>query len=223
MTTTLILEPRTERPAGAGERPPAPPEPPRGGGWDGPPATQPPIRSAALGMLLFLGADLMFFAGLVGAFIVFRVGAADWPPPGQPRLPAGVTGLNTLILLASGVTMLAAWRRIRRGDSRGLVRALALTAALGTTFLAVQGSEWVKLIGFGLTVRSSVYGGIFYTLIGAHGLHVLAAVVWLLVVLAFGARGRFDRRRCAAVQLCGMYWGLVVLLWPGLYGLVYLG
>jgi len=173
-------------------------------------------------MLLFIGADVMFFAGLVGAFIVFRFGALDWPPPGQPRLPVGITGINTLILLTSGFTMLAAWRRIRAGDRAGLMRALLWTAALGTAFLALQGSEWLKLLGFGMTVSSSVYGGIFYTLIGAHGLHVLSAVIWLLVVVGMAARGRFDRYSYTGVQLCGMYWALVVLLWPGLYGLVYL-
>lgn len=227
MTPTLTLDPQTERLTDAGALPPAPPVPPetsRWGGGDGwnAPAVDPPLASSSLGMLLFLGADLMFFAGLVGAFIVFRFGAIDWPPPGQPRLPVGITGINTVVLLASGVTMLTAWRRIRAGDGRGLLRALLWTAALGATFLAVQGSEWVKLLGFGMTVSSSVYGGIFYTLIGAHALHVLAAVVWLLVVVAMAARGRFDRQHYAGVQLCGMYWALVVLLWPGLYGLVYL-
>ncbi len=227
MTPTLTLDPKTERITDAGAEPPAPPEPPelpRGPGWDGGSAAEAdsPIRSSSLAMLLFLGADVMFFAGLVGAFIVFRFGAVDWPPPGQPRLPAGITGINTLILSVSGYTMFRAWRAIRRGDRAGLISALSWTAVLGTAFLAVQGSEWLRLLGFGLTVSSSVYGGIFYTLIGAHGLHVLAAVIWLLVVLGMAARGRFDRHQHAGVQLCGMYWALVVLLWPGLYSLVYL-
>ena len=228
MTPTLTLDPKTATIADSGTAPPTPPEPPdvpRRPGEDGgrAHASEPPIRSSSLAMLLFLGADVMFFAGLVGAFIVFRFGAIDWPPPGQPRLPVGITGINTLILLASGFTMLRAWRAIRRGDRAGLISALSWTAVLGTAFLAVQGFEWLKLLGFGLTVSSSVYGGIFYTLIGAHGLHVLAAVIWLLVILGMAARGRFDRHQHAGVQLCGMYWALVVLLWPGLYSLVYLG
>lgn len=227
MTPTLTLDPKTERIADAGADTPHPPDrsgAPRGPGGDGwqASAADPPLRSSSLGMLLFLGADVMFFAGLVGAFIVFRFGAVDWPPPGQPRLPVGITGLNTLILLSSGATMLSAWRRIRAGDRRGLMRALLWTASLGGAFLAVQGSEWLKLLAFGMTISSSVYGAIFYTLIGAHGLHVAAAVIWLLVVLGMAARGRFDRHSYAGVQLCAMYWALVVLLWPGLYGLVYL-
>src|SRR5580765_8700038 len=79
-------------------------------GGGGPPA--PPVRpntpignNAWLAVVMFLGAEAMFFAGLIGAFLVFRVGSVIWPPPFQPRLPLGVTGFNTLVLLASAVTM----------------------------------------------------------------------------------------------------------------------
>ena len=95
------------------------------------------------------------------------------------------------------------------------------TAILGATFLIVQGSEWVRLVGFGLTMSSSVYGAIFYTLIGCHAVHVLGAVIWLVIVVAMARRHRFTAKRHVALQLCGMYWILVVGLWPILYALVY--
>jgi heme/copper-type cytochrome/quinol oxidase subunit 3 len=183
-----------------------------------------PIGNAFLAMLLFLGADVMLFAGLIGAFVVFRYGVHDWPPTGQPRLPIGVTGVNTAILLYSGYTMIRAWRRLRNWNRAKVIQALAATAVLGSIFLIVQGHEWVRLLRFGLTLSSSVYGSMFYTLIGCHGLHVLGAVVWLLVVLLrliFNPHS-YGPGQHVGIKLIGMYWFLVVALWPVLYGLVYL-
>src|SRR3989304_2936489 len=170
------------------------PKRPRFGGGEPPPGLpQTPIgNNVWLAIVVFLGAEAMFFAGLMGAYIVFRVGAAVWPPPFQPRLPGGVTGVNTVFLLASAATIRVALRAARRGDGTHLVRWLGLTAILGTVFLAVQGYEWLRLIQFGLTVSSSVYGGLFYTLIGFHALHVFGALVWLTVVFALARRGHYS-------------------------------
>ena len=99
---------------------------------------------------------------------------------------------------------------------------MATTSALGAFFLAIQGYEWIKLIHFGLTLSSSVYGGLFYTLIGFHAFHVVVGLIWLLVVLVLAKRGRWSRQRHVGVQTCAMYWTFVVALWPLLYGLVYL-
>ena len=194
-----------------------------GGGEPPPVLPQAPVgNNAWLAVLMFLGAEAMFFAGLMGAYIVFRASASVWPPPFQPRLPVGVTGVNTIFLLASAVTIRVALRSARGGDTAMLVRWLGLTALLGAIFLAVQGYEWIELIQFGLTVSSSVYGGLFYTLIGFHALHVFGALIWLLVVLALARRGHYSKNRYLGVQICAMYWTFVVGLWPALYGLVYL-
>lgn len=199
---------------------------PRFGGGE-PPA--PPVRpnrpiaaNAWLALVMFLGAEVMFFAGLIGAYLVFRVNATHWPPPFQPRLPVGVTGVNTVILVASAFTMWWAVKAVRADRRTALVRNLSVTAALGAIFLLIQGYEWAQLIRYGLTVSSSVYGGLFYTLIGFHGLHVFGALIWLLVVLAQARQNRFTRPQHMGLQTCNMYWIFVVALWPVLYGLVYL-
>jgi len=189
----------------------------------------PPVRPIAplgtnvwLAVLMFLGAEAMFFAGLIGAYVVFRVAAAVWPPAFQPRLPIVVTGVNTAILLASAWTMRLALQAARRDDRMKLIRHLGVTALLGSIFLAVQGFEWLELIRFGLTVSSSVYGGLFYTLIGFHAAHVLGALVWLAVVFVLARQGRYTKASHVGLQTCRMYWTFVVALWPVLYGLVYL-
>ena len=184
--------------------------------------TAPPIGNALMAMLLFIAADLMFFAGLIGAFIVFRFGAESWPPPGLPRLPVEVTGVNTAILLASGATMARTWRSARRREPRRIVAGVRWTLLLGSIFLLVQGYEWARLLSFGLRLSSGVYGSTFYTLIGCHGVHVLGAVVVLLYLSKKITQGWPASKVEVAVKVAGMYWFLVVGLWPALYTLVYL-
>ena len=200
-----------------------PPKPPTGGG-DGDDRDREPrprgLDNARLATMFFIGAEVMFFAGLISAYFVLRVGAAQWPPPLQPRLPVLVTGLNTLVLLGSSFALVRAVR-LRRDRPR-LVRGLALTGALGVVFLAVQGYEWAQLLGYGLTMTSGAYGVTFYTLIGVHGLHVLGALAWLGFVLAGVRRGRFVDPHAGGLRACGMYWHFVVALWPVLYVTVYL-
>ena len=191
------------------------------GGDDGEPNDS-PISNARLGMIILLGAETMFFAGLVGSFLVFRVAHEVWPPPTFPRLPIVVTGINTLFLLYSALTMWQANRSIHADDRRRCVQFLSFTVVLGVVFLAIQGYEWLQLISFGLRLSSGVYGATFYVLIGCHALHVLGAVIWVGVVLAQAMRGRYSARGCVGVVVCGMYWHYVVALWPVLYWLVYL-
>ena len=181
-----------------------------------------PVSNARLAILIVIAAEIMFFTGLVGAYIVFRLSAKDWPPPDLPSLPIGVTAANTAVLFASILPMARALRAIRRDDRLAAARQALWTAGLGTTFLAVQGLEWVRLVEHGLTLSSGAYGGIFYVLIGCHGLHVLVAVLWLLVVAALAHNGGFTAARHAALETCTLYWYLVCGLWAFLFPLVYL-
>jgi cytochrome c oxidase subunit III len=198
-----------------------PPLPPTGGGDDD--DRDPPPRrgldNARLATMFLIGSEIMFFAGLISAYLVLRVGAAQWPPPLQPRLPVIVTGLNTLVLLGSSLAM----ARIQRDRVPArVVRGLTATAILGVTFLTVQGYEWTQLVRYGLTMASSAYGATFYTLIGVHALHVVFALLWLGIVGAGARHGRFLEPRAAGLRACAMYWHFVVALWPVLYVTVYL-
>jgi heme/copper-type cytochrome/quinol oxidase subunit 3 len=180
------------------------------------------MDNVRLAMLFMICGEVMFFGGLVSAFLVLRVTAAQWPPPLQPRLPVGVTGVNTLVLLASSVAMVAAGRALGRDDTRTLVRRLLLAGGLGAAFLLVQGYEWIRLVSYGLTVGSGAYGTTFYTLIGTHAAHVVAAVAWVGVTVWLAARGRFADGRTGVMRACAIYWHFVVALWPVLYVAVYL-
>lgn len=183
-----------------------------------------PFSNAKLGVLILLGAETMLFAGLIGAFLVFRMGNITWPPLDHAdiQLPRLVTGINTGLLIMSGITMFLSLRVIQN-DLPKLFSDLLLvfTGTLGLVFLIIQGSEWFQLIGKGLTLQSGVYGGIFYVLIGCHAVHVVGAVIWLGIVTVMSLVGRFSYENYTGVETCTIYWIYVVALWPILYFLVY--
>jgi heme/copper-type cytochrome/quinol oxidase subunit 3 len=180
------------------------------------------INRSFLGLLIFLGTEAMFFAGLISAFLILRAGAVTWPPADQPRLPIEITAINTLVLLASAYAMHRAVGAVRAGQQKLLTTCLALAGVLGTIFLGVQGTEWIRLVSYGLTFSSSNYGATFYTLIGAHGLHVLAAVIALAIVFLRALNQKYSMQNYNGLELCRLYWFFVVGIWPILYVLVYL-
>jgi heme/copper-type cytochrome/quinol oxidase subunit 3 len=184
---------------------------------------EPPfISSTMLAVMIVIASEMMLFSGLIGTFLVYRMSTAFWPPPALPRLPIAVTWVNTFILLSSALTMTLALRAVHRSRQRLTRRYLLATLTLGVTFLAVQGSEWVRLVAHGLKLSSGMYGGTFYLLIGCHGAHVTAGVIWLACVVWFAMRGRYNARNAHAIELCAVYWYFVCAVWPLLFGLVYL-
>ncbi|MBM3262810.1 MAG: heme-copper oxidase subunit III [candidate division Zixibacteria bacterium] len=198
-----------------------------GGGdnWpEGQPDTPAPssLSTDVLGMLIFIASEATLFAVLIVAFAVARSGQPEWPPPGQPRLPVLVTSLNTLVLLFSGYTLYRAWRDVHAGYVYSFHRWIGITAFLGMTFLCVQGYEWISLLGYGLTATANLYGAMFYTLVGAHALHVAIAAVLLLVVRRRASQGRYTAEHHDGVIMTGAFWGFVVLVWPVLFAVVYL-
>ena len=178
------------------------------------------ISNGVLGMLLFVFVEVMLFAGFISAFVIIKSRAAGsvWPPPNQPRLPFEETAVNTAALIASGIILLIAHRVYQRGN-RSIGLLLALATVLGGVFVGLQGVEWVALIREGLTLTSSTYGSLFYTIIGAHALHAVAAIGLLVWAWLRLMGGKLTREAMSTVSL---FWYFVVLVWPFLYFQVYL-
>lgn len=187
-----------------------------------PEAPAPVVSSTQLAMAAVIVGELMMFAALVGAFLLFRLQAQIWPPAGLPRLPIVMTALNTLVLVASVVPMRGALRAVRAGRQAEGARAATWAALLGGLFVLVQGVEWARLVSHGLSLGSGAYGGVFYVLIGCHAVHVLVAVAFVAVVAALVRLGRVDARRHAPLEMSVTYWYFVVALWLVLFPLVYL-
>ncbi len=179
-----------------------------------------PVPSGALGMIILLFTELMFFIGLICAYIVNRAGVVNWPPVGQPRLPIEITGVNTLFLLTSAFTLFLFYRRYQKKVNAKTM--LLLTIGFGVLFLGIQGFEWIRLLGFGLTSTSSLYGAFFYGIVGIHALHVIIGVLLLFYLLSqYNNAGNLPEIK-GTVLACTMYWYFVVAIWPFLYFLVYL-
>jgi cytochrome c oxidase subunit 3 len=180
---------------------------------------EPVLPNGVLGMLIFVGTEVMFFSGLISAFVIGKSNAVGgWPPPGQPRLPIEETALNTVALLASGVALYFA-NRAFKSDSPNTARLLLLSIVLGGFFVLFQGAEWVALIGEGLTLTSGQLGGFFYLLVGTHALHVAVGFVILLYTYRRLSHGDLDRFTFWPAQI---FWYFVVGVWPILYWQVYL-
>lgn len=181
------------------------------------------VPDGILGMLFLLFTETMFFAGLISAYVVDRSGVSVWPPAGQPRLPVEVTAVNTVILLLSAVMIFLFNKSVSSENGAGKRNIyLYATFFLGTLFLIIQGSEWAKLLNFGLTTSSGIYGAFFYMIIGIHALHVLAGLILLLYLIFLLKQKDLSEKVQTRVTVCSMYWYFVVIVWPFLYVMVYL-
>jgi heme/copper-type cytochrome/quinol oxidase subunit 3 len=169
-------------------------------------------------MLIFITAEVMFFAGLLSAFTIVRASSMPlmWPPAGQPRLPAASTAFNTAALMLSGLALFLAHRAYRK--SQGGAGLLAASFALGATFVGLQGREWVALLGQGLTLTSSNIGAFFYVIVGLHGIHALIALALLAWSMLRLRTGKLEANSFYVVQA---FWYFVVGLWPIIYARVY--
>jgi cytochrome c oxidase subunit 3 len=180
---------------------------------------EPVLPNGVLGMLIFVATEIMFFSGLISAFVIGKSNAlGGWPPPGQPRLPVEETAVNTAALLASGVVLYFANRSFQK-DAPNTKRLLAISIALGGFFVLFQGAEWVLLIREGLTLTSGQLGGFFYLLVGSHAVHVAAGFLILLYTYKKLSRDDLDRFTFWPAQI---FWYFVVGVWPILYWQVYL-
>jgi cytochrome c oxidase subunit 3 len=170
-------------------------------------------------MVIFLAAELMFFASLMSALTITRISAGGvWPPPGQPRLPIEATAVNTGVLLASGVAVYFSRREYAHAAKRA-AKLLGIGFLLGAGFVVFQGWEWVQLVREGLTLRSGPSGGFFYLLVGAHALHAIGGLVALGLA---HLRAKRDALGAGFFTATRLYWLFVVGLWPVLYWRVYL-
>ncbi len=183
------------------------------------PSKKTAISNPVLGMLFFIFTELMVFSAFISAYSIVRSSAINWPPLDQPRLPVLATAFNSAALLLSGFLLYGGYRFfLKEGSSKRVKHFFFASLVLGLFFVCFQGWEWVKLIRFGLTMTSSVYGSFFYLIIGFHGLHVLAASFTLSYAYHRLSKSLL-RREVFAACLC--FWIFVVGVWPCIYYWVY--
>jgi heme/copper-type cytochrome/quinol oxidase subunit 3 len=181
----------------------------------------PPVDRGKFAIWLFLATEVMFFTGLIGTYIVLRIGTPSWPNP-EMRLAVGVTAGNTFLLITSSWFMVRALHAIQEDNQRGLLFWLGLTILGGATFVSVQGYEYLELIHKGSLPNVDIFWSTFYAMTGFHGFHVFCGVLWLTFVWIGALRGKFSAKRYLPVELAGLYWHFVDLVWVLLFTIVYL-
>lgn len=182
----------------------------------------PPVDRGKFAIWLFLATEVMFFTGLIGTYIVLRNGTASWPDP-EERLAVGITALNTFILITSSWFMVRALLAIQKGDKAGLVKWLGATILGGSVFLGIQVYEYSVLIFHQHSLpNTDIFWSTFYAMTGFHGLHVLVGIIWLIVLWIGAVRGKYTRENHLRIELGGLYWHFVDLVWVLLFTIVYL-
>lgn len=179
------------------------------------------IPSGKLGMWLFLASEVMFFTGLIGAYLVLRAGQAAWPAPGE-NLSIPIAAFNTFVLLTSSMTMALSVAAVQRRDAGALRLFLVLTILFGLVFLGVKGFEYSEKFHHGHLPGTGTFWDCYFTLTGFHGLHVLGGVLANLWVLWLARRPDFFERFGERVELSGLYWHFVDVVWIFLFPILYL-
>jgi cytochrome c oxidase subunit III len=171
----------------------------------------------AVGTVVWLASELMFFGGLFAAYFTLKAEARQWPPPGV-ELETLLSAIFTVFLIASSGTMVLAVRSLERGDRAGMIRWLMLTLGLGVLFLANQIREFYSL---DFQISSNSYGSIYYLMTGFHALHVTAGLLLMLVALAIATGPGPVARRGPVVDSIGYYWHFVDVVWIGLFATIF--
>ena len=178
------------------------------------------IDRQTLGILLFIVSEIMLFGAFFAAYFFLRVVVSppNWPPDPY-ELPVHVALVNTCILVSSSFTIHYALEAIRKGNRAGLKLGLVLTWMLGATFLFIQINEYVHI---GFAPHDHAQGSIFYGLTGLHGAHVFIGLTLLAMVTVRSFRGHYSPEEHRGVEVPGIYWHFVDIMWLVVYVTVYI-
>ena len=177
------------------------------------------VEAPMLGMFLFIASEVMLFGSFFTAYFFVRVAKGEaWPTPGH-ELPVFVAGINTIILVSSSFTMHWALQSIKRGNHAGLQAGLVLTFLMGLTFLLTQVLEYARI---GFAPRDGAQPTIFFCLTGLHGAHVFVGLTLLGFATIRAFRGHFSPEHHHGVEIPGIYWHFVDVMWIVVYTTVYI-
>jgi cytochrome c oxidase subunit 3 len=178
------------------------------------------VEAQMLGMLLFIISEIMLFGAFFTAYFFIRVvGEADWFPIDGKALPVAVAGVNSAILLSSSITMHWSLEGARRENRRALKVGILTTFCLGLTFLTVQINEYVHL---GVAPHDNAQGTIFYGLTGLHGAHVFVGLTLLAFATTRAFRGHYSAKEHRGVEVPGIYWHFVDVMWIFVFSTLYI-
>jgi cytochrome c oxidase subunit 3 len=182
------------------------------------------INSKKLGMWLFIVSDTLTFSALLVSYAYVRLATPDWPRPFEIWPAIAKSSFMTFVLLSSSLTMVLAVAAAHRHDVKKAVRYLIFTMICGAAFVLIHATEWITLFHEGVTPWSNpwgvpLFGGTFFGLTGLHMLHVTIGVAYLAIICAGYSKGKWTADH---VEVSGLYWHFVDLVWMFIFPLVYL-
>jgi heme/copper-type cytochrome/quinol oxidase subunit 3 len=180
------------------------------------------VSNEKLAMWVFLGSDCLLFGGLISTYLLLRHRATNGPTPSHEFFDIPFTSVSSFVLLFSSLTMALAVGAIHRGDERRSRTFLLTTALLGSTFIAGQVYEFTSFVKEGLGYTTNIFGSAFYTLTGFHGVHVSVGIIFLLSLFVTSVRGNLGPERAETVEIFGLYWHFVDIVWILIFTVVYL-
>lgn len=180
------------------------------------------LSNNKLAMWVFLGSECMLFGGLISTYLLYK----DRVPEGgiSPRdvFDIPFTSASSFVLLMSSLTMVLALAAIQKGDDSRFRLWILTTALLGSTFIAGQIYEFTAFYREGLGFTTNIFGSAFYTLTGFHGVHVTIGIIMLLSLLVLSIRGKLTVERSETVEIVGLYWHFVDIVWILIFTIIYL-
>jgi cytochrome c oxidase subunit 3/cytochrome o ubiquinol oxidase subunit 3 len=185
------------------------------------PPTATGLDSRKLGFWTFIGSETLFFGSLISTYMVYKGASVAGPYPHEV-LDIPVTSVSTFVLLTSSLAMVLALNAVQRGSRGAALTWLMATAVCGLIFLGFQAYEFTTFAHEGLTLTSNVFGSSFFVLTGFHGAHVSVGVIWLLTLWILTLRGKIGKENALDVELAGLYWHFVDVVWIVIFTLVYL-
>jgi heme/copper-type cytochrome/quinol oxidase subunit 3 len=178
------------------------------------------LDSRKLAFWTFIGSECLLFGTLITTYLVYQGKSVSGPTTEILNIP--LTSVSTFVLLMSSLAMVLALAAVTRGDKTFARLWLALTALLGSTFLGFQAYEFTHFVHEGLTLQASLFGSTFFVLTGFHGGHVLLGVIWLLTLLFRSFQGKLGPDKALLVEIAGLYWHFVDVVWIVIFTVVYL-
>ncbi len=172
-------------------------------------------------MWVFLSSDCLFFGALIATYMVYRGQSLVGPYPNQ-IIDVPITTISTFVLLCSSFSMVQALAATNRNDQRGIQLWLLATAILGAIFIGFQVYEFNLFKNEGLTLGTNLFGATFFTLTGFHGAHVTLGIIWLLGLFFVARKGRLGPKTSLDVEIAGLYWHFVDIVWIVIFTLLYL-
>lgn len=179
------------------------------------------LDNRKLGFWAFIGSECLLFGSLISTYLVYKGKSVSGPTPHE-ILNIPVTSVSTFDLLMSSLAMVLALAAVSRGDKLWSRVWLATTAFLGIVFLSFQAYEFTSFVREGLTIRTNLFGSTFFTLTGTHGAHVAVGVLWLLTLLVRSFQGKLPPEKALTVEIAGLYWHFVDVVWIVIFTVVYL-